>query len=71
MRGADPDAFISYLRSVLGHERRQLLWIEVTRHPTAEWLARRHRRVSLDVKRANLFRENDRAYGHFVQGPRA
>ena len=25
---------------VLGHDRRQLLWIEVTRHPTAEWLAR-------------------------------
>ena len=25
---------------VLGHVRRQLLWFEVTRHPTAEWLAR-------------------------------
>jgi hypothetical protein len=25
---------------VLGHGRRQLLWVEVTRHPTAEWLAR-------------------------------
>ena len=25
---------------VVGHDRRQLLWIEVTRHPTAEWLAR-------------------------------
>jgi hypothetical protein len=25
---------------VLGHDRRQLLWFEVTRHPTAEWLAR-------------------------------
>ena len=25
---------------VLGHGRRQLLWLEVTRHPTAEWLAR-------------------------------
>ncbi len=24
---------------VLGHSRRQLLWFEVTRHPTAEWLA--------------------------------
>src|SRR5215472_17828213 len=23
---------------VLGHGRRQLLWFEVTRHPTAEWL---------------------------------
>ena len=25
---------------VLGHGRRQLLWFAVTRHPTAEWLAR-------------------------------
>jgi len=25
---------------VLGHGRRRLLWFEVTRHPTAEWLAR-------------------------------
>jgi hypothetical protein len=25
---------------VLGHGRRQLLGFEVTRHPTAEWLAR-------------------------------
>jgi len=25
---------------VLGHGRRQLLWVEVTKHPTAEWLAR-------------------------------
>ncbi len=25
---------------VVGHDRRQLLWIEVTRYPTAEWLAR-------------------------------
>ena len=25
---------------VLGHSRRQLLWFEVTRHPTAEWMAR-------------------------------
>src|SRR3974390_104051 len=24
---------------VLGHGRRELLWFEVTRHPTAEWLA--------------------------------
>src|SRR5258705_2769623 len=26
---------------VLGHRRRQLLWIAVTRNPTAEWLTRR------------------------------
>jgi hypothetical protein len=32
---------------VLGHGRRQLLWFEVTRHPTAEWLARQITEVSL------------------------
>jgi len=31
------DLFFAFL---LGHGRRQLLWFEVTRHPTAEWLAR-------------------------------
>jgi hypothetical protein len=34
---------------VLGHGRRQLLWIEVTRHPTAEWLARQYRGLPLDI----------------------
>ena len=28
---------------VLGRGRRELLWFEVTQHPTAEWLARRNR----------------------------
>jgi transposase InsO family protein len=41
------DVLFAFL--VLGHGRRQLLWFQVTRHPTAEWLARR---------------DNDRAYGH-------
>ena len=35
---------------VLGHGRRQLLWFAVTRHPTAEWLARQiTEAVSLDI----------------------
>jgi hypothetical protein len=35
---------------VLGHGRRQLLWFEVTRHPTAAWLARQnHRSVPLGI----------------------
>jgi len=32
------DVLFAFL--VLGHGRRQLLWFQVTRHPTAEWLAR-------------------------------
>ena len=40
---------------VLGHGRRQLLWFEVTRHPTAEWLARRgHRSLPMDISASLL-----------------
>src|SRR5499427_5844240 len=50
---------------VLGHGRRQLLWFEVTRHPTAERLARQ---ITEAFPRATaptyLVRDNDRAYGH-------
>ena len=35
---------------ILGHGRRQFLWFEVTRHPTAEWLARQITRgISLGI----------------------
>jgi hypothetical protein len=34
---------------ILGHRRRQLLWIEVTRDPTAEWLATDHRGLPRDI----------------------
>ena len=49
---------------VVGHGRRQLLWIEVTRHPTAEWLARQITEAfPWSSAPAYLVRENDRAYG--------
>ena len=49
---------------VLGHGRRQLLWIEVTRHPTAEWLARQITEAfPWTSAPAYLVRDNDRAYG--------
>src|SRR6476646_4114621 len=50
---------------VLGHGRRQLLWCEVTRHPTAEWLAR-HITEAFPWSSAPVYlvRDNDRAYGH-------
>ena len=51
---------------VLGHGRRQLLWFEVTRHPTAEWLARQITEAFPWISApAYLVRDNDRAYGHF------
>ena len=48
---------------VLGHGRRQLLWFEVTRHPTAEWLARQITEAFPWASApAYLVRNNDRAY---------
>ena len=53
---------------VLGHGRRQLLWFEVTRHPTAEWLARQITEAfPWTSAPAYLLRDNDRAYGHTFQ----
>ena len=50
---------------VLGHGRRQLLWIEVTRHPTAEWLARQITEAFPWTSAPTyLVRDNDSAYGH-------
>jgi transposase InsO family protein len=50
---------------VLGHGRRQLLWVEVTRHPTAEWLARQITEAFPWASAPTyLVRDNDGAYGH-------
>jgi transposase InsO family protein len=50
---------------VLGHGRRQLLWFEVTRHPTAEWLARQITEAfPWTSAPTDLVRDNDRAFGH-------
>ena len=49
---------------VVGHDRRQLLWIEVTNHPTAEWLARQITEAFPWASAPDyLVRDNDRAYG--------
>jgi hypothetical protein len=49
---------------VLSHGRRQLLWFEVTRHPTAEWLARQITEAFPWASAPDyLVRDNDRAYG--------
>ena len=45
--------------------RRQLLWFEVTRHPTAAWLARQITEAfPWSSAPVYLVRDNDRAYGH-------
>src|SRR6202043_1116460 len=49
---------------VMGHGRRQLLWFEVTRHPTAEGLARQITEAFPWASApAYLVRDNYRAYG--------
>jgi len=49
---------------VVGHGRRKLLWFEVTRHPTAEWLGRQITEVfPWDEAPGFLVRDNDQAYG--------
>jgi transposase InsO family protein len=54
---------------VVGHGRRQLLWIEVTRYPTAEWLARQITEAfPWATAPKYLIRDNDRAYGHVFTG---
>jgi transposase InsO family protein len=50
---------------VVGHGRRQLLWLEVTRHPTAEWLARQITEAFPWTSAPGyLVHDNDRGYGH-------
>jgi len=50
---------------VLGHGRRQLMWFAVTRHPTADWLARQITEAfPWTSAPIYLVRDNDRVYGH-------
>src|SRR5260370_21297515 len=53
-----------YAFLVLGHGRRQLLWFAVTRHPTAEWLARQiPEAFPWDRAPAYIVRDYDPAFG--------
>ena len=52
---------------VLGHGQRQLLWVEVTRHRTAEWLARQITEAFPWVLAPTyLLSDNDGSYGHVL-----
>src|SRR5262245_36234609 len=49
---------------VVSHDRRQLLWFAVTKHPTAEWLAQQIvEAFPWDTAPRYLIRDNDSAYG--------
>ena len=54
---------------VLGHGRRQLLWFDVTRYPTAQWLAQQMTEAFPWASApAYLVRDNDCAYGQVFTG---
>ena len=49
---------------ILGHDRRQILWLAVTAHPTAEWIARQLTEAfGWEHAPKYLIRDRDRAYG--------
>jgi hypothetical protein len=55
---------------IIGHGRRRLLWFEVTRHPTAEWLAQQIvEAFPWDTAPAYLVCDNDRKAGVTRRGP--
>lgn len=52
---------------VLRHDRRRILWTAVTRHPTAEWIARQLTEAcGWEPAPRYLIRDRDRAYGETV-----
>ena len=53
-----------YAFVVIGHGRREILWIEVTDHPTAQWLAQQLiEAFPWQTAPRFLLRDNDGAYG--------
>src|SRR5271157_5593047 len=58
---------------ILRHDRRLLLWLETTTHPTAEWIARQLTEAcGWDEAPRYLIRDRDRSYGEvFVRRVRA
>ena len=58
---------------ILRHDRRRLLWLGATTHPTAEWIARQLTEAcGWDAAPRYLIRDRDRSYGEvFVRRIRA
>ena len=52
---------------IMGHGRRHILWLGVTAHPTAEWIANQVTEVcGWEQAPRYLIRDRDRAYGEVV-----
>ena len=58
---------------ILRHDRRQLVWLDATAHPTAEWIAQQLvEACGWDQAPRYLIRDRDRSYGEvFVRRVRA
>jgi transposase InsO family protein len=58
---------------ILRHDRRDIVWLGVTAHPTAEWIARQLTEAfGWETAPQYLLRDRDRAYGDvFIQRVRA
>jgi hypothetical protein len=58
---------------IVGHHRRQILWLGVTAHPTAEWIANQLAEAcGWEQIPRYLIRDRDRAYGEiFVRRVRS
>ena len=55
---------------IIGHGQRQILWLGVTAHPTAEWLANRLTEAcGLEQIPRYLVSDRDRAYGEIFFRP--
>jgi transposase InsO family protein len=52
---------------ILRHNRREIVWLGVTRHPTAEWIARQLTEAfGWDSSPKYLLRDRDQAYGNVL-----
>ena len=53
---------------IMRHDRRRILWLGVTAHPTAEWIARQlNEACGWEQPPTYLIRDRDRAYGDVFQ----
>ena len=54
---------------ILRHDRRRILWLGVTAHPTTEWIARQVTEAcAWETAPQDLIRDRDRAYGRPLHG---
>jgi transposase InsO family protein len=58
---------LPFVLVILRHERRRLISLSVTNHPTAEWVARQNTEAfPWDSAPTHLIRDRDASYGHAV-----